>query len=130
MPDPTGEAKPVAERFANVDEYIGSFPPDVQAILQEVRSTILKVVPAAAETISYQMPTVMLDGRYLVYFAAWKHHVGLYPVPTADEAFERELAPYRASKGTVRFPLGQPIRYDLIERVVAQLVAQRGDSPG
>ena len=87
-----------------------------------------KAVPAAEETISYQMPTVMLDGRYLVYFAAWKHHVGLYPIPPADAALERELAPYRASKGTVRFPLGEPLRYDLIERLVALLVAQRAPS--
>jgi len=120
----------VAEKFATVDDYIGSFPTGVQTILQEVRSTILKVVPTSVETISYQMPTVMLGGRYLVYFAAWKHHVGLYPVPAADGAFERELAPYRASKGTVRFPLGQPIPYDLIERVVALLVAQRADTLG
>lgn len=120
----------MADKLANVDEYIGSFPPDVQVILQEVRSRILKVVPAASETISYQMPTVMLDGRYLVYFAAWKHHVGLYPVPEADEAFERELAPYRASKGTVRFPLGQPVPYDLIERMVALMVERRVASQG
>ena len=115
----------MAEKFATVDDYIGSFPPDVQPILREVRSTILEVVPTAEETISYQMPSMVLDGRHLVYFAAWKHHVGLYPVPASDEAFERELAPFRASKGTVRFPLGQPIPYDLIKRVVALLVAQR-----
>jgi len=120
----------VAERFATVDDYIGSFPPGVQAILKEIRTTILRVVPAAVETIGYQMPAVMLDGRHLVYFAAWKHHVGLYPVPAADGAFERELAPYRASKGTIRFPLGQPIPYGLIERVVALLVAQRADTRG
>jgi uncharacterized protein YdhG (YjbR/CyaY superfamily) len=120
----------VAEKFATVDDYIGSFPPDVRAILREVRSTILKVVPSAEETISYQMPSVVLDGRHLVYFAAWKHHVGLYPIPAADGAFERELAPYRASKGTVRFPLGQPVPYGLVERMVALLVAQRGDSRG
>jgi uncharacterized protein YdhG (YjbR/CyaY superfamily) len=120
-----GEVSLMAEKFATVDAYIDSFPQDVQRVLQEVRSTILKAVPAAEETISYQMPTVLLDGRYLVYFAAWKHHVGLYPIPPAGEAFERELAPYRASKGTVRFPLGEPLPYDLIERLVTLLVEQR-----
>jgi uncharacterized protein YdhG (YjbR/CyaY superfamily) len=85
-------------------------------------------VPAAGETISYQMPTITFNGRYLVYFAAWKHHLSLYPVPTADDAFEQELAPYRASKGTVKFPIGKPIPYDLIERLVALLLEQRVDS--
>jgi uncharacterized protein YdhG (YjbR/CyaY superfamily) len=118
----------MAEKFVTVDGYIDSFPQDVQSVLREVRSTILKVVPAAGETISYQIPTVMLDGRSLVYFAAWKHHVSLYPIPPGDEAFERELAPYRASKGTVRFPLGEPLPYDLIERLLALLVEQRETS--
>lgn len=115
----------MADKFATVDGYIDSFPQAVQSVLQEVRSTILKAVPTAEETISYQMPAVMLDGRYLVYFAAWKHHVGLYPIPPAGDALERELAPYRASKGTVRFPLDQPLPYDLVERLVALLVEQR-----
>jgi uncharacterized protein YdhG (YjbR/CyaY superfamily) len=109
----------MAEKFATVDDYIDSFPLDVQSVLRELRATIENVVPEAEETISYQMPTVMLDGRYLVYFAAWKHHVGLYPIPPADQILERELAPYRASKGTVRFPLGEPIPYGLVERMVA-----------
>jgi uncharacterized protein YdhG (YjbR/CyaY superfamily) len=114
----------VAAQFTTIDEYIGLFPEDVQLILGEIRRRIRKVVPGAGETISYQIPTMTLNGRHLVYFAAWKHHISVYPVPAADEAFERELAPYLAGKGTVRFPLGKPIPYDLIERLVA-LLAQR-----
>jgi len=115
----------MADKFATVEEYVSSFPEHVQIILEEVRRTIRKAAPEADETISYQMPTLTLNGRSLVYFAAWKHHIGLYPIPTADEAFERELAPYRAAKNTVRFPLAEPIPYDLIERLVALLVRLR-----
>jgi uncharacterized protein YdhG (YjbR/CyaY superfamily) len=120
----------MARQFATIDDYISSFPEDVQTILQKVRRAIRNAAPAAGETISYQMPTITLDGRDLVYFGAWKHHVGLYPIPTADEAFERELAPYRASKSTVRFPLRDPIPYDLIERLAAFRVKERLDSGG
>jgi uncharacterized protein YdhG (YjbR/CyaY superfamily) len=116
----------VASQFTTIDEYIGSFPEDVRIILEEVRRRIRNAAPAAGETISYQMPTITLDGRSLVYFAAWKHHIAVYPIPNADEAFEQEIAPYRAARGTLRLPLGKPIPYDLIERLVALLVEQRG----
>jgi uncharacterized protein YdhG (YjbR/CyaY superfamily) len=109
----------VNQRFASVDDYIGSFPADVQAILEEVRRTIRRVVPSAGETISYQIPTITLEGIPLLYFAGWKHHVSLYPAPTGDEAFERELAPYRSAKSTVKFALGKPVPHNLIERLVA-----------
>jgi uncharacterized protein YdhG (YjbR/CyaY superfamily) len=118
----------VADQFATIDEYISSFPEEVRLVLEQVRRTIRTAVPAARETISYQMPTITLDGRHLVYFAAWKHHVALYPVPTADEALEVELAPYRAARSTLRFPFRKPVPYDLIERLVALLVQQRADS--
>ncbi len=118
----------MADQPATIDEYISAFPADVQIILEKVRRSIRRAAPTAGETISYQMPTITLNGRYLVYFAAWKHHIALYPVPASDEAFERELAPYRAAKGTVRFLLRKPIPYDLIERWVALLVRQRVDS--
>jgi uncharacterized protein YdhG (YjbR/CyaY superfamily) len=115
----------VSHKFASVDEYIRSFPADVQAILEEVRRTIRRAVPTAQETISYQIPTVTLDGSSLLYFAGWKHHISLYPAPTGDEAFERELAPYRSAKSTLKFAVRKPIPYDLIERVVAQRVEER-----
>ena len=115
----------MADTFTTIDDYIGSFPDDVQVILKEVRRTIRKAAPGAGETISYQIPALTLNGRNLVYFAAWKHHIGLYPIPTADEAFEQKIAPYRAARGTARFPLQKPIPYDLIERVAGLLVEQR-----
>jgi len=115
----------VTKQFVTVDEYISSFPEDVQIILKEVRRTIRSAVAAADETISYQIPTITLDGKYLVHFAAWKNHLALYPTPTGDQAFEQEIAPYRAAKSTVRFPLRKPIPYDLIRRIVELRVNQR-----
>jgi len=116
----------VAAKFANIDEYIRLFPDDVQAVLDEVRRTIHSAVPSPGETISYQMPTITLDGHSLVYFAAWKHHIGIYPpIPEIDPELDQELSPYRAAKGTLKFPLREPIPYDLIGRVVALLVSER-----
>ena len=112
---------------ATIDEYIRPFPGDVQGVLQEVRRRIRKAVPTAGETISYGIPTFTLGGKYLVYFAGWKHHISVYPVPAGDATFEREIGPYRAGKGTLKFPLAEPIPYDMIERVAALLAQGRGD---
>lgn len=101
----------------NMDEYIAGFPPDVQAILQEVRATIRKAAPQAKETISYQMPTFTLNGN-LVHFAGFKNHIGFYPVPSGIEAFKDDLSGYVQGKGSVQFPLDKPIPYDLIRRIV------------
>lgn len=109
-----------------VDEYLASFPPDVQEILAKVRERILDVVPGAEEKISYGIPTVSLGGRHVVYFAGWKHHVGIYPVPRTDGALEQEVAPYRAAKDSLNFPYTKPIPYDLIEKVTEFLVERRG----
>lgn len=100
-----------------IDEYIAGFPADVQAILQRIRMTIHEAAPEAQETIGYQMPTFALKGN-LVHFAAFKSHIGFYPVPTGIEAFKDELATYKQGKGSVQFPLDQPIPYDLIRRIV------------
>ena len=110
---------------ASIDDYVAGFPPDVQEILQEIRRVAHAAVPGMAETIKYQMPTLTLDGTSLVHFAGWKHHLSLYPEPQADEELERELDPYRAGRGTLRFRLDQPIPYALIGRVVQQLARQR-----
>ena len=120
----------MAGQWRTVVGYIGSFPDDVQAVLQEVRRRILSVVPEAGEKISYQIPAMTLGGKSLVHFAAWKHHLSLYPVPDADPAFAAELAPYLAGKGTLRFPLDKPIPGGLIERVVTLLAQQRHGQPG
>jgi len=100
-----------------IDEYIAGFPPEVQAILQKIRLTIRKAAPGAEETIKYQMPTFTLHGN-LVYFAAFKKHIGFYPIPTGIEKFKKELAPYEQGKGSVQFPLDQPMPYNLITKIV------------
>lgn len=106
-----------------IDEYIAVFPDDVQLILQQIRQTIHEAAPEAQETISYQMPTFKLHGN-LVHFAAFKKHIGFYPVPSGIEAFKDELAAYAGGKGSVQFPLSEPIPYDLIRRIVTFRVAE------
>jgi len=100
-----------------IDEYIAGFPHDVQQILGKIRKTIKTAAPEAEEAIKYQMPTFTLRGN-LVHFAAFKKHIGLYPTPTATEKFRQELSVYEGGKGSVRFPLGKPIPYSLISRIV------------
>jgi uncharacterized protein YdhG (YjbR/CyaY superfamily) len=112
-------------KFETVEAYLGSFPDEVRPVLEQVRTAIRAAVPGAQETISYDIPTFKLDGRAVVYFAGWKHHVSVYPIPRADEALERDLAPFRAAKGTLKFPLDRPIPYELIGRAAALLATQR-----
>jgi uncharacterized protein YdhG (YjbR/CyaY superfamily) len=102
---------------ATIDEYIAGFPKEVQLILQKIRETIKKAAPGAVEAISYQMPTFKLNGN-LVHFAGYQRHIGFYPVPTGIEQFKAELSVYKQGKGSVQFPLDQPIPYDLIGRIV------------
>ena len=102
----------------DIDEYIDRFPEDVQNVLHKIRALINEVVPDAEEKISYQIPTFTLNGSYLIYFAGFKNHVSVYPAPRGTEQFKKELAAYEGGKGTVRFPLGQPIPYGLIKRIV------------
>lgn len=100
-----------------VDNYINGFPEDVRKILQQVRETIRKAAPEASETISYAMPTFVLNGN-LVHFAAFKNHIGFYPVPSGIEAFKEEISVYKGAKGSVQFPIDKPMPLDLIERIV------------
>lgn len=108
-------AKSTAPR--TIDEYIAGFPKDVQGTLRKVRTTIRKAAPGAQETISYQIPTFKLNGM-LISFAAFSKHIGLYPAPSGSERFNRELAAYRTSKATVKFPLDKPLPYALVTRIV------------
>ena len=103
--------------YTTIDEYIATFPADVQAILQKIRATIRACAPDATEAISSHMPTFKLNGN-LVHFAAFKNHIGFYPVPSGIEKFKKELARYPQGKGSVQFPLDQPIPYALIEKIV------------
>lgn len=102
----------------SIDEYISTFPDDVQNKLEQIRKTIRKEVPNAVEAISYGMPTFNLNDRYLVYFAAWKHHISIYPVPSGNKAFQKELSLYVSGKGTAKFPLDKPIPIDLVTKIV------------
>ena len=112
-----------------IDEYIAAFPPHVQEILEQIRTVIREAAPGVEEAISYQIPAFNLNGHYLVYFAAYKKHIGLYPAPTGVPEFEQDVATYGAGKGTLRFPLDKPIPYDLIRRIVHYRVAQNLDKP-
>jgi uncharacterized protein YdhG (YjbR/CyaY superfamily) len=107
----------------DIDEYITSFPKDVQTILKKIRSTITKAAPKAQEAISYQIPTFRLNGN-LIHFAAYKNHIGLYPAPRAVEKFKKDLERYGTSKATIKFSLDEPIPYDLITRIVEFRVEQ------
>ena len=101
-----------------IDDYIAGFPRDVQTILRKIRTTISKAAPKAEESISYRIPTFKLNGP-LIYFAAFKSHIGMYPMTGGvREKFKKELAGYEGGKGTVRFPLDEPIPYPLISRIV------------
>ncbi len=115
-------------RPGNIDEYIASFSPEVQAILEKIRLTIREAAPRAEEKISYQMPTFALKGN-LIHFAAFKKHIGLFPPVKGDEKLQAAIAPYRGEKGNLKFPLDEPIPYSLISRIVkARLKEQLEES--
>ncbi len=103
--------------YKTIDEYIAAFPPEIQSILSNIREIVRELAPEATEKISYQMPTYYLNGN-LVHFAAFQKHIGFYPTPSGIEAFQEELSRYRGAKGSVQFPLNQPIPYDLIRKIV------------
>lgn len=105
------------QTFQTIDEYIKSFPKNVQKILEQVRQAIKKSAPEAQETINYQIPTFKLNGN-LVHFAAFKNHIGFYPAPSGLKAFKKELSDYKSSKGSVQFPLDKPIPLSLIKKIV------------
>ncbi len=105
------------DKPVNIDEYIDGFSENVQEILLEIRALIRKAAPDAQETISYQIPTFTFFGN-LVHFAAYKTHIGFYPTPSGIEKFQSELSGYEYAKGSVKFPLDEPMPYDLIKRMV------------
>ena len=107
----------------NIDEYISTFPEEVQEILEEIRTVIRNAASDAEETISYQIPTFTLNGN-LVHFAAYKKHIGFYPAPSGIEKFKKELSVYEGAKGSIKFPLDKPIPYDLIRKIVAFRVGE------
>ena len=109
--------------FTSIDEYIATFPAEIQVKLQEMRATIKAAAPEAEEKISYQMPTFFLNGN-LVHFAAFKNHIGFYPTPGGIDAFKEELSVYQGAKGSIQFPLSQPLPLELVRKIVTLRVAE------
>lgn len=118
------------KQFKTINEYISTFPKNVQDILEKIRQTIKKSAPEAEETISYQMPTFKLNGKNLVHFAAFKNHIGFYPIPSGIEAFKKELSSYKQGKGSVQFPIEKPIPYDLVKKIVIFRVKENLEKNG
>ncbi len=110
-------------KFETIDEYIKTFPKDIQKILETVRKTIKESAPDAEETISYLIPTFKLNGN-LVHFAAFKNHIGFYPTPAGIEKFKTELSKYESAKGSVQFPLDKPMPLSLIKKIVKYRVKE------
>lgn len=114
--------------FKTIDEYIGTLPDEVRERLEKVRQIIRETAPEAEETISYQIPTFKLNGTYLIYFAAGKNHIALYPATAAMESAIKELPAYRAGKGTIRFPANQPLPLPLIRKIAAFRLKENQES--
>ena len=110
--------KSTKARFQSMDEYIATFPEETQKILGELRATIKAAVPEAGETISYGIPTFTLNGKYLIYFAGWKKHISIYPIPIGTEAFNKQVSQYVEGKGTLKFPMDKPLPLKLITKIV------------
>ena len=111
---------------SDIDEYMAGLPENIQKILEELRSTIRKAAPAAEETINYGIPTFTLNGN-LVHFAAYKNHIGFYATPTGHKAFEKELSIYKTGKGSVQFPIDQPLPLALISQIVKFRVIENSE---
>lgn len=108
----------IATKSDTVEEYISRFPKETREILEQVRQAIRNVVPEAEEVIKYAIPTFVLNGKNLIHFAGYKNHIGFYPAPSGMKQFENETALYKTGKGTLQFPLGQPMPLDLIAHIV------------
>jgi len=119
--------KTLKKGFATIDEYIATFPRSVRDILEELRRIIRESAPKSEETISYGIPTFDLNGKHLVHFAAYKNHIGFYPTSSGISRFKKELSRYELSRGTVRFPVNEPIPFDLIRKIVKYRVKETLD---
>jgi len=115
--------EPQKSNFKTIDDYIKSFPEDIQKILETVRQTIKKAAPEAEEAISYQMPTFKLNGN-LVHFAAFKNHIGFYPTPSGTKEFKKEISVFRSGKGSIQFPIDKPMPLSLIKKIVKYRVKE------
>ena len=114
--------------YQDIDEYIADYPKDVQKILNKIRATIKKAAPQAQEAISYQIPAFKQNGN-LIHFAAYDSHIGVYPAPRGVDKFKKDVARYGSGKATLKFPLDEPVPYDLITRIVEFRVKQNSEKP-
>ena len=105
-------------KFTSIDEYISTFPEDAQQALEEIRAAIKAAVPTAEEYISYNMPAFKVNSEYFVHFSAWKNHIGMYPIPEGNEAFQKESLKYKSAKSSLNFPLDKAMPLKFIEKVM------------
>ena len=105
-------------KFTSIDEYVSTLPENAQKAMREIIAAIKDNVPDAEGHISYNMPAFKVNGEYFVHFSAWKNHIGMYPVPAGNEAFQKQIEPYRSAKSSLNFPLSQPIPIKLIEKFI------------
>lgn len=119
-----------AEKPTTIDAYITGFPDDAQQAMQHLRALIHDTVPGVTEQISYAMPAFEINNRYVVYFAAYKKHIGLYPAPVAEPAFQQDFAGYKTGKGSIQFPLGQPMPDQLIRKILDFLLKENKRKAG
>lgn len=112
--------------FTSIDEYIATLPEHTQKQMEEIRAAIRSVTPKAEEKISYQMAAFKLNGHYIAHFAGWKKHIGMYPIPAGDAAFQREVLPYKGDKSSLQFPLDKPMPLKLIRKMIKFRIAENG----
>src|SRR5689334_4641041 len=110
--------------FTTIDEYIATLPDHTQTLMEQIRAAIRSVAPKAEEKISYQMAAFKLDGHYIAHFAAWKKHIGMYPIPAGDAAFQKEILPYKGVKSSLQFPLDKPMPLKLIKKMIRFRIAE------
>ena len=111
-------------KFISINEYVSSLPENAQKAMSEIIATIKAKVPNAEEHISYNMPAFKVNGEYFVHFSAWKNHIGMYPIPAGNEAFQKQIEPYRSAKSSLNFPLDKPMPINLIEKVIKFRIAE------
>lgn len=111
-------------KFTSINEYVSSLPENAQKAMSEIIATIKAKVPNAEEHISYNMPAFKVNGEYFVHFSAWKNHIGMYPIPAGNEAFQKQIEPYRSAKSSLNFPLDKPMPIKLIEKVIKFRIAE------
>lgn len=110
--------------FTSIDEYIATLPVPTQKLMEQIRAAIRSVAPKAEEKINYQMAAFKLNGHYIAHFAAWKKHIGMYPIPAGDAAFQKEVLPYKGVKSSLQFPLDKPMPLKLIRKMVKFKIAE------